>query len=169
MLGFRHSFRTDNKLKEQERLCNDHKYCEIVMPAEDKNILRYNPIENSLKKSHIFYLDIESLLVKIQAQQNNNLEESYTERKAIDEACGYSLKSITSYDSKKDKHSHSRGTDCIKKLCKDIKEQAIEIINIEEKEKIPLTDYQTRYYEKRKYCHICKGKICTDDADQEKL
>ena len=73
------------------------------MPAEDKIILRYNPIENLSHKSHIFYLDIESLLVKIQPQQNNNLEESYTERNAIDEACGYSLKSITSYATKKDK------------------------------------------------------------------
>ena len=130
MLGFRHFFRTDNKFKEQERLCNNHNYCEILMPAEGKNILRYNPIENSLNKSRIFYLDIESLLVKIQPQQNNNLEEFYTERKAIDEACSYSLKLISSYDSKKDKHSYSRGTDCIKKLCKDMKDQAIEIINI---------------------------------------
>ena len=37
-LGCLHSFRTDNKLKDHERLCNNHDYCVIVMPAEDKNI-----------------------------------------------------------------------------------------------------------------------------------
>ena len=39
-LGCLHSFRTDNKLKSHERLCNNHDYCEIVMPSEDKNILK---------------------------------------------------------------------------------------------------------------------------------
>ena len=39
-LGCLHSFRTDNKLKNYERLCNNNDYCEIVMPTEDKNILK---------------------------------------------------------------------------------------------------------------------------------
>ena len=36
--GCLHSFRTKYKLKNHERLCNNHKYCEIIMPIEDKKI-----------------------------------------------------------------------------------------------------------------------------------
>ena len=43
----------------------------------------------------------------------------------------------------------------------------MEIINFEEKEMIPLTDCKTKYYEKRKYCHICKGKFCTNENDEK--
>ena len=127
-----HSYRTDKILKDHARICNNHKCCQIVMPAKGKNILRYNSGEKSLKAAHIFYLDIESLLIKKQSCQNNP-GDLHTEIKAIHEACGYSLKSLTSHDSTQDKHSYYRGTDYIKKLCKDIKEQAIEIINIEKK------------------------------------
>ena len=33
-----HSFRTNKKLKNHQRLCNDHDYCNVVMPEEGKNI-----------------------------------------------------------------------------------------------------------------------------------
>ena len=63
-MGCLHWFRTDNALKKHERLCNNHDYCGIVMPAEDKNILKYNPGEKSLKAANIIYMDLESLLIK---------------------------------------------------------------------------------------------------------
>ena len=126
------------------------------MPSEDKNILRYNTGEKSLKEANIFYLDLESLLIKIQSSQSNP-EESFTERKTIYEACGYSLDLLRSYDG--NIHSYYRGTDCTKKLCKDLKDQAMEIINYEKKEIIPLTYNENKYYEKKKYCHICKKKF----------
>ena len=94
------------------------------MPSEDKNILKYNPGEKSLKVANIFYLDTESLLKKTQSCQNNP-QESYTERKVIHEACGYSLSLVTSYDPNKNTHSYSRGKDSIKRLCKDIKKSSI--------------------------------------------
>ena len=90
------------------------------MPSEDKKILKYNLGEKSLKVANIFYLDSKSLLKKTQSCQNNP-QESYTERKAIHEACGYSLSLVTSYDPNKNTHSYSRGKDCIKRLCKHIK------------------------------------------------
>ena len=33
-LGCFHSYSTANKLKKHERLCNNHKFCEIEMPTE---------------------------------------------------------------------------------------------------------------------------------------
>ena len=37
-----HSYNTKNKLKNHERVCNDHDYCHMEMPKEDNNILKYN-------------------------------------------------------------------------------------------------------------------------------
>ena len=43
-----YSFRKDNALKEHKNLCNNHDYCEPLMPKEGKNIVKYNPGEKSL-------------------------------------------------------------------------------------------------------------------------
>ena len=40
---------------------------------------------------------------------------------------------------KQDKLDYYRGKDCIKKLCKKLREHTMKIINYEEKEMIPLT------------------------------
>ena len=57
-LGYLHSFRTDNALRKHERLCDNHDYCNIVMPTEDKNILKYNHGEKSLKVANVIYMDL---------------------------------------------------------------------------------------------------------------
>ena len=44
----------------------------------------------SLKIPHVIYADLECLLLKQQSCQNNP-NNSYTEREAINEPCGYSL------------------------------------------------------------------------------
>ena len=138
-LGCLDSYRTDNALKRHERLCGKHDYCKIRMPNKDKNTLKRNPGEKSLSAQQIFHLDLKWLLAKTQSSQNNP-EKSYTERKAIHEPCGYSLDLITSYDLNKEKHSFHRRTDCNKKLYENLKDLAMEVINLEKKEMILLTD-----------------------------
>ena len=76
------SYTTKNKLKEHEEICNNHDSCHIEMPKWVEKILKYNPGEKSLKAPFAIYLDLECLLKKEQSHQNNNLEESYTEKKA---------------------------------------------------------------------------------------
>ena len=115
-----HSFTTDNKLKKHERLCNNHDYCHIEMPTDNNNTLKYNHGEKSLKAPWVIYADFECLPIKQQSCQNNP-EESYTERKSIHESCGYSMDLVSSFDSKQDKHSFSRGRNCTKEFCKDKK------------------------------------------------
>ena len=63
-LGCLHSFRTDNKLKKHERLCNNHDYCHVEMPTRDNNTLKYNYGEKSLKVLWVIYADFECLLIK---------------------------------------------------------------------------------------------------------
>ena len=156
-LGCLHSFRTDNPLKKHETLCGNNDYCHVEIPTEDNNTLKYNHGEKSLKVPFTIYADLECLLIKQQSCQNN-LNESYTERKAMHEPCGYSLDLVSSFDSKQNKHNFYRGKDCIKRFCSDLKELATKIINYEEKEMIPLTDNENRTYEKQKnVTYVKKG------------
>ena len=92
---------------------NDH--CSVEMPTKLNKFLKYNHCEKSLKTPFVIYVDLECLLLKQQWYQNNP-KESYTERKAIHEPCGYSLNLVCSFDSKENKHSFYRWKDCIKKL-----------------------------------------------------
>ena len=52
------------------------------MPKWVKKILKHNPGEKSLKAPFAIFLDLECLLKKEQSHENNNnnLEESYTEK-----------------------------------------------------------------------------------------
>ena len=52
----------------------------------------------------------------------NNPNESYTERKAMHEPCGYSLDLVASFNSVQNKHKFYRGKDWIKMFFSDLKE-----------------------------------------------
>ena len=164
-LGCLHSFRTKNKLKTHERLFNNHDHCEIIMPHEGQNILKFNQRDNLLKASHIFYFDIETLLLKAQSCKNNP-EKPHTETKVIYEPSGYSLSLVTSYDSNKNKHSYYRGKDCMEVFPNSLRVQVMDIINTEEKPMIPLTEKQERLYDNKERCHMCKGKFSTNEYDK---
>ena len=163
-----HSFRTDNALKRHERLCDNNDYCNVEMPTQFNKTLKYNHGEKSLKTPFVIYADLECLLIKQQSCQNN-LNESYTERKAMHEPCGYSLDLVSSFDSKQNKRSFYRGKDCIKRFCSDLKELGTKIINYKQKEMIPLTDKENKYYEEQEKCHICQKEFCYDKNDKKKF
>ena len=137
------------------------------MPTKDNNLLKYNHGEKSLKAPFTIYADLECLLIKEQCCQNNP-NESYTERRAKHEPSGYSLSLVSSFTSKENKHSVYRGRDCIEKCCKDLKEPATKIINYEEKDIIPLTDNENRFYEEEKECHICQ-EFCYNKYEKKKF
>ena len=128
------------------------------MPKWVEKILKYNPGEKSLKAPFAIYLDLECLLKKEQSCQNNP-EKSYTEKKAIHEPSGWAMFTSCSFDEKENKLNYYRGKDCIEKLCKKLKESAMEIINCEQKEMIPLTHEENNLYNEQKICHICKKKV----------
>ena len=79
---------------------------------------------------------------------------------------GWLLYTKSSYDKKENRLDYYRGKDCIEKLCKKLKEQAMKIINYEEKEMIPLTKEENNFYNEQKICYICKGKFCIDKDDK---
>ena len=62
-----------------------------------------------------------------------------------------------------------RGIDCIKKGCEKLRDRATEIINYEEKNMIPQTDKETRFYEEQKVYHICKKEFCYDENKENEF
>ena len=51
----------------------------------------------------------------------------------------------------------------MKIFCKDLKDQAMKVINCEKKEMIPLTDEEKESYENQEICHIRKKEFNNDD------
>ena len=122
------SFRTDNVLKIHEKLCDNNDYFCVEVPTQFNKTLKHNHGEKSLKTPFVIYADLECLLIKKLSCQNN-LNESYTERKAIHEPCGYPLDLVSSFNSEQNKHGFYSGKDCIKRFCSDLKELGTKIIN----------------------------------------
>ena len=59
-----HTYRKENALKEHELVCEKHDHCEIKMPSQKSNILKYIQGSKSLKMAHTIYVDIECLSVE---------------------------------------------------------------------------------------------------------
>ena len=57
----------------------------------------------------------------------------------------------------------------MKTFCKDLKDQAIKIINYEKKEMIPLTSKEKETHENQKICYICEEEFCTNENNEEEF
>ena len=154
-----HSYRTLNKLKKHERVCNNYDYCRIDMPEEHEKI-KYLPGEKSLKSVYNF-CRFRMSTKKTQYCQNNH-KNAYTEKKAKHKTSRYTWCSICSIGDTKNKRYFYRGKDCIEKFCKGLKELGTEMINFKKKEMIPLTNKEIKSYEKQEVCYICEKKFCDD-------
>ena len=138
------------------------------MPDKDNNILEYISEEKSLKVPFIIYADLEYLLKKINICSNNP-KKSYTEKKAVHKFSGYSLVKCCSFDKSKNERKYYRGEDCMKIFCKDLKDQAMKIINYKKKEIIPLTEEEKETYENQKIYYICEQEFCTDENNKKEF
>ena len=85
-----HSYRSISKLKNHEKICKNHDFCNLKMPDVDNNILESKPGKKSLKHPFIVYADLECLLLKTNTCHNNP-NKSYTTVKALHKPPGYSL------------------------------------------------------------------------------
>ena len=155
------SYRTENKLKKQKKVCKDHYYCYVEMPENDNKILKHNQGEKSMKVPFIIYADLESLLEKMNTCHNNP-EKSSTTKINKHTPSGYSLFTQCSFDTTKNKLDYYRGKNCMKNFCLDLREHATKIINYEKKEIIPLTKEEMEFYDMQKVFHICKRIFSTN-------
>ena len=163
-----HSYRTENKLESHKKICENYDYCHVEMPTKDNNIIKYNQGEKSMKVPFIIYTDLECLLEKMSTCVNNP-NESATTKINKHTPLGYSIFTRCSFDESKNKLNYYRGKDCMKKLCKDLKEHATRIINHEKKKIIPLTKEEKINYNDQKVCYIRKKEFDTIDKKHYKV
>ena len=57
----------------------------------------------------------------------------------------------------------------MKIFCKDLKDQAMKIINYEKKEMMPLTGEEKETHENQKICYICKQEFCPDENNKKEF
>ena len=159
-----HSYRTNNKLESHKKICENRNYWNVEMPNEDNKIIKYNQGEKSIKSLFIIYADLECLLEKISTIKcYNNPEKSSTTEINKHTPSGYLLFTHCLFDETKNKLDYYRGEDCMKKICKDLREHATKIINYEKKDMIPLTKKEEENHNNQKVCYICKKEFDTND------
>ena len=161
-----HTYTTEKKLRKHGKICSGYDFYHLKMPNEDNKILKYIPGEKLLRVPFIIYADLECLLRKTNTCLNN-LDKSYTEKKATHRPSGYSLVTCCSLDKSKNERKYYRGEDGMKIFGKDLKDQATKIIKSEKKEMIPLTDEEKETHENQKTCYICEKEFFTDKNSKE--
>ena len=87
-------------------------------------------------KSSIYYLCRFRMFTSKMDSCQNNPKKSYAEKKSKHKPSGYSLGTCYSLDNSKTEWNNYRRKDCIEKFCKDLKDQAMKIINHEKKTEI---------------------------------
>ena len=86
--------------------------------------------------------------VEMPTKLNETLKYNYSLKSLRTQFVIYAdLECLLLKQSKQNKQIFYRGRDCIKKFCSDIKELRARIVNYEQKEMIPLTDNENKYYE----------------------
>ena len=164
-----HSYRTKSKLESNKKnICENHDYFHAEMPTKDKNIIKYNHGEKSMKLPFVMYANLECLLEKISTCENNPNESSTTKINKHTPS-GYSIFTSCSFDESKNKINYYRGDDCMKKFCKDLREHSTRIINYEKKMIIALTKEEKINYNDQKICYICKKEFDTIDKKNYKV
>ena len=106
------------------------------MPSEKDNILEFNQYMKSEKMLYIIYADIKSSIKNIDGCVNN--PENFSTTK-IDEPilCENSNSTIWAFGNIENKHTSSRGEDCMKKFSTSLREHATNVISFEKKKMLP--------------------------------
>ena len=154
------SYRTENTLKEHEKICDNNDYCKIIMPGEDHKILKYSQGTKSIKMEYAIYLDLECILSKHDTCANSS-NNSYSKTISTHEVSGYSLLVVSKHND--NYQMHYRGIDCMEKLSSELMTIGEDTSEKEKKDEEPLTDYEENEYEKSENCHICDGKFASED------
>ena len=92
----------------------------------------------------------------------NDPEKSDTGKEAEHIPLGYSILKWCSFDKSKNERKYYRGEDSMIMFCKDLKEQAMKIMNYDKKKIIPLTDKEKETHENQNVCYICEKEFSTD-------
>ena len=96
-----HLFATESKLESHKKERENEDSCNVVMPSEDTEILKFNQYQKCDKASFIIYVDLECLIEKIDGCKNNPQNSS-----------GFTISTI-SFKSIENKHDAYRSKYCV--------------------------------------------------------
>ena len=96
-----HLFATESKLECHKKERENEDSCNVVMPSEDTEILKFNQYQKCDKVSFIIYVDLECLIEKIDGCKNNPQNSS-----------GFTISTI-SFKSIENKHDAYRSKYCV--------------------------------------------------------
>ena len=151
--GCLHSFCTLSTLKNHVELCKYNAFCKIELPKEDKNIKQYVLGAISLRMNSVIYADFESILLPYSTCDKENV---ITKKLNKQVPCGYSINVITNHN-KQSKQTHCWGESTVATFCKEIRDIARNLLNIEKKPMQNLSNKQQITHDNAEYCHICKN------------
>ena len=114
-----HSFRAQSALEKHTNLCKDHSFCKAKFPTGKDVIKKHNHRSKSIRANDIIYVDLECLLVKYDTCSNSFIK-SHTTNIAQHVPSGYSI-TVVRHHSLSSKTTYYCGTDCIQKLCHELK------------------------------------------------
>ena len=150
-------FHSYSKLESHKKICENHDYCHVEMPTKDNNIIKYNHGEKSMQVPFIIYADLESLLEKMTTCINNPNESSTTEINKHTPS-GYLIFTSCSFDESKNKLNYYRGKDCMKKFCKDLKENFSTIKKKIENKNLEIT-YKIKFIDSFRFISSSLSKL----------
>ena len=116
-----------------------------------------NQYQKSDKAPFIVYTDLECLIEKTDGCKNN-LDISFTTKVGEKITSSFSMSTISSFKSIKNKHDLYRGNNCMKTFSEPLRDHTMKMINFKRKMKL-LTKEQQESYEKAKKCYICIEKF----------
>ena len=98
-------------------MCDNHDYCEILMPDAKHKILKYTTGSKSLKVAYAIYVDIQCQLKK-HVTCANDQNKSWSKNINTHIPTRYSINVVNEY--KENFHKYHRGIDCMNRLSKDL-------------------------------------------------
>ena len=136
-----HSFRTKNKLESHKKVRKNKDLCNVIVTSEDTKVLELNQYQKSDKEPFVIYADLECIIEKLDGCKNNP-ENSSTTKVSKHILSGFSMSTISSFRSIKNKHDVYRCKDSMKTFCESLREHAMKIINFKKKKMKLLTKEQ---------------------------
>ena len=162
--GCLHSSCTLSTLKNHVELCKYNKACKIELPKEDKNIKQYIPSAKSLSMNSVIYADFESILLPYSTCDKENVTTKKINKQV---PCGYSINVITNHNNQS-KQNYYRGNSTVSTFCKEIRDIAQNLLNIEKNPMQNLSNEEQITHDNAEYYRICK-KVFGTKKNQVKV
>ena len=97
-------------------MCKNKYFCNVITPSENTRVLAFNEFQKHDKAPFIIYADVECILQNTDGWKNNS-EYSSATKVSKHFPSGFSMSTISSFRSTKNKH----GKDCMKSFCESLR------------------------------------------------